>query len=99
MDSRLAAGQLTVAVDGRSAAVLQPGQQFRLPGGQLRYVEPRMWMGYELFYDPTLPWLVAAALLAVVALAWHFWEKLWSRPLPGQRRVMADEYRDRAVRI
>ncbi len=99
LDSRRAAGQLTVAVDGQLPVTLRPGEQVSLPGGQLAYMQARMWMGYELFYDPTLPWLIVAALLAVAALAWHFWEKLWSRPLPGQRPRITDEYHERVVRI
>ena len=99
LDSRRAAGQLTLAVDGQPKITLQPGQRLRLPGGELDYAGLRMWMGYELFYDPTLPWLVTAALLAVAALAWHFWEKLWSRPLSANRRHRAKEYRERVVRI
>jgi cytochrome c biogenesis protein ResB len=51
---------------------LQPGQSVALDGGTLTYLGLRSWMGYRVTYDPTLPWLLAASLLAVAALAWHY---------------------------
>lgn len=51
---------------------LQPGQGVALDGGTLTYLGLRSWMGYRVTYDPTLPWLLAASLLAVAALAWHY---------------------------
>jgi len=46
----------------------------------LRYLGLRGWMGYTIHYDPTLPWLLAAAVAAVLALAAHFAEKFRERP-------------------
>jgi cytochrome c biogenesis protein len=37
-------------------------------------------MGYSVFYDWTMPWLLAACTLAVLALGWHFWSKFSVRP-------------------
>jgi cytochrome c biogenesis protein len=51
-----------------------------LPGGRLIYAGMRSWMGYKVTYDPTLHWLLAAAVLAVLALGWHFWHKFTSKP-------------------
>lgn len=45
------------------------------PEGRLVYVGMRSWMGYKVTRDPTLPWLLAVASLAVLAMAWHFWRK------------------------
>jgi cytochrome c biogenesis protein len=56
-------------------AELQPGQGVDLPGGRLVYEGLRSWMGYRISYDPTLPWLLACALLAVWSLAWHYLRK------------------------
>jgi len=61
---------------------LAPGQSIALVGGQLRYEELRMWMGYRISYDPTVPWIAAAAVAAVGFMVWHFWLALWSAPLP-----------------
>lgn len=32
----------------------------------------RRWMGYGVFYDPTLPYLLAASALVVVGLLWMY---------------------------
>ncbi len=60
--------------------LLQPGQSLRLADGELAYEGLGTWMGYTVHYDPTLPWLLAAALIAVVALSAHFWRKFAARP-------------------
>lgn len=51
-----------------------------LPGGRLNYVGVRAWMGYKVSYDPTLSWLLAVAVMAVLSMAWHFWQKFTARP-------------------
>lgn len=79
LDSRGATGALTLRWSS-GEQILQPTETVRLPGGTLRFEGLRMWMGYEIAYDRTLPWLVSAALAAVLGLSWHFWQKLWMRP-------------------
>lgn len=59
---------------------LQPGQRLVLPDGTLEYRELRTWMGYRVFYDWTIPWLLAACAVAVLSMAWHFWRKFASTP-------------------
>ena len=61
---------------------LVPGvaQVIELPEGRLRYLEIRTWMGYLVTWDATIPWLLAASTLAVLALAWHFWAQFSRRP-------------------
>lgn len=56
------------------------GQVIALPGGRLRYVELRSWMGYMVTWDATIPWLLAASAVAVLALGWHFWRQFSRRP-------------------
>jgi cytochrome c biogenesis protein len=56
---------------------LQPGQGVELGGGTLTYLGLRSWMGYRITYDPTLPWLLAASLLAAFALAWHYTQRFF----------------------
>jgi hypothetical protein len=72
-------------------AELKPGQSMALPGGRLSYEGLRTWMGYRISYDPTLPWLLACALLAVWALAWHYLRKFVDRPpsAAGRAAVLA----------
>jgi cytochrome c biogenesis protein len=76
---------------GSQRASLAPGERLTLDGGTLVYEGLHTWMGYRVTYDPTLPWLLAASLLASLALAAHYVRKFWfasrvAAPLP---RVMA----------
>jgi len=57
---------------GPARAELQPGQAWAVEGGSLVYEGLRTWMGYRVSHDPTLPWLLAASLLAALSLAWHY---------------------------
>jgi hypothetical protein len=61
-------------------ATLKPGESMLIPGGRVVYVGLTTWMGYNVFYDWTMPWLLAACALAVLALGWHFWSKFSLRP-------------------
>lgn len=54
---------------------LAPGEWLEIDGGRLRYEGLTTWMGYSVFYDWTLPWLLAAAVIAALSLAWHFWQR------------------------
>ena len=60
---------------GERRVELRPGETQRLAGGMLRYERLSSWMGYKLFYDPTLHWLFIASMIAVFGLAAHFWRK------------------------
>lgn len=70
---------LELDVDGAKHR-LDPGSAIGLGGGVLRYEGLTTWMGYLVFSDWTLPWLLAACLVAVASLGWHYWRRLWSRP-------------------
>lgn len=59
---------------------LKPGEAIDLPQGRLVYQELRSWMGYSVFYDWTIPWLLAACLVAVGALGVHFRSKFAAAP-------------------
>lgn len=62
---------------------LKPGESVRLADGVLEYNGLRSWMGYTIFYDITLPWLLASGVLAVGCMAVYFWRKFsvqsWNR--------------------
>jgi cytochrome c biogenesis protein len=51
---------------------LRTGESVTLPGGRLEYLGTRLWMGYLVHYDRTVPWLLAISTLATLALAAHF---------------------------
>jgi hypothetical protein len=67
-------GVLVVNTSGKRIE-LKRGEGVAVDGGALRFDELRGWMGYRIFFDPTLPWLLAAAMLAVFGLALQFWRK------------------------
>lgn len=69
-----------VVRSGESRWELRPGEQLSLPGGVLHYEGLTAWMGYTVFYDWTIPWLLAACGLAVISLGLHFRTKFRSRP-------------------
>ncbi|MDR2877247.1 MAG: cytochrome c biogenesis protein ResB [Chromatiales bacterium] len=60
---------------GEERIELAPGESARLEHGTLRYERLAGWMGYKVFYDPTLRWLFIVAFLTVFGLATHFWRK------------------------
>ena len=70
------------AHDGRHE--LAPGDSVALAEGRLRYTGLTSWMGYHVFHDWTLPWLLAAGIVAAGALAWHLARRYarepWDRP-------------------
>ena len=59
---------------------LLPGGNVKLPGGVLEYRELSTWMGYNVVRDWTINWLLAACIVAMASLAWHFWQKYAARP-------------------
>lgn len=59
---------------------LTPGGAVFLPEGHLEYQGLRGWMGYTVFYDWTIPWLLATCLVSVGALGAHFWFKFTAIP-------------------
>lgn len=62
---------------------MQPGDAIDLPEGRLEYQGLRTWMGYTVFYDWTIHWLLAACVLAVAAMSWHFYCKFARQPWNG----------------
>jgi cytochrome c biogenesis protein len=65
---------------GETRHALSPGDSVELGDGRLTYRGLRSWMGYTVFYDWTLPWLLATCIVAVASLAWHFWAKFARKP-------------------
>lgn len=57
---------------GEARHELEPGQGVEVEGGRIEYLALGRWMGYRVSADPTLPWLLAASLLAALSLALHY---------------------------
>jgi len=100
LDSRDASripARLRVRWSGRDFEVGR-GEWLTIAGGRLRFDELRMWMGYQISFNPLLAWLLAAGTVGIAGLAWHFWRKLWSQPLPGDAgQLPSKRRRDAAV--
>lgn len=79
LDGRKTQGVLVVNSGGERVELL-PGANVELPGGKLRYERLSTWMGYKIFYDPTLQWLFVTSIIGVLGLFTHFWQKFgnWS---------------------
>ncbi len=70
-----------VVNNGGQRVELSPGDEVSLKGGRLRYDSLGTWMGYKIYYDPTLMWLFIGSVLAVVGLMQHYWSKFASQPM------------------
>jgi cytochrome c biogenesis protein ResB len=68
---------------GDSRIELAPGQAWRIDGGTLVYEGLRTWMGYRVSHDPTLPWLLAASLIAALSLALHYLQLIRAARVPA----------------
>jgi len=80
LEPKQARGTLIVNEAGQRVE-LQPGQSLALKGGTLHYDQLSSWMGFKLFYDPTLPWLFVSAILTVLGLFIHYGQKFSAEPL------------------
>lgn len=69
---------MLVVREGEARTELAPGQATRIDGGLLRYEQAVGWMGYKIYYDPTLPWLFIVSFMTVFGLAAHLWRKVGS---------------------
>ena len=78
---------------------LQPGEWLPTAEGTLLYEELRSWMGYTVFYDWTLPWLLAACVVAVLSLGWHFWSKFAAKPWLREQEAAKQEPSNQRVTV
>ena len=56
----------------------------------MRYDRLSAWMGYKVYYDPTLRWLFFVAIIAVIGMAWHYWTVMGSRLFPAEAQRPAE---------
>ncbi len=78
---------LVVEVDAKRHE-LKPGESLQLPGATMRYDRLTGWMGYRIFYDPTLVPMLVVSLFGVLGLGWHLWGRT-ARLLPLSQGVSA----------
>jgi cytochrome c biogenesis protein len=89
LDPQTTPTALIVHAEGRRSELV-PGGSVRLTAGNLRFERSTGWMGYRIFFDPTLPWLFVLATVAATGLAWHLWRRAVAGPLPARRRRMEE---------
>ncbi len=77
---RLPERHVLVVRAGGERHELRPGERLAFAQGVLVYEGLTTWMGYTVFYDWTLPWILAACLVAVACLGWHFRARFAARP-------------------
>ncbi|MEW8298791.1 MAG: hypothetical protein AB2723_16955 [Candidatus Thiodiazotropha sp.] len=70
LSGSMAEALLLVRLNGKTRT-LHPGERMRLPGGTFRFEAIRMWIGYRIFYDPSLYLCFSSALIVVCCLAIH----------------------------
>ena len=90
---------LLVVNTGAERVELQPGEEVTLSGGQIRYEGLTTWMGYKIFYDPTLYWLFAAAMLSVFGLMHHYWSKFAEQPLASAKVSDEEDVRQQKINV
>jgi cytochrome c biogenesis protein len=72
--------KVVVRIGDRRHEFMQAGESLDLPEGRLVFDGLRTWMGYVVFYDWTLHWLLISCMVAVAGLGWHYWSKFAARP-------------------
>ena len=75
LDGRTATGTLIVTLDDKRHEV-RVGESVVMKNGTLRYDSLTTWMGYRLFYDPTIQWMFFVSILGVLGLSQYFWKKV-----------------------
>ena len=80
LDGRNASGVMVVNTADKQRHEVSMGQSLELPGGSLKYEALTMWMGYRIFYDPTIQWLFYVTVFGVLGLSHYFWKKLNLEP-------------------
>ncbi len=97
LDGENATGVLVVSFKDMRIE-LNEGEEVKLGSGTLRYDELLSWMGYKIYYDPTLVFLFIASVLSVVGLFLHFWQK-FGAVLPEDNKVPKEEAVKKTIKI
>ena len=93
LDGRKATGILVVT-DNEQRREVQLGEVVRLEGGELRFEALSTWMGYRVFYDPTIQWLFYVTIFGVAGLSHYFWRKMNLQPWQSQTEEEINNNRD-----
>jgi cytochrome c biogenesis protein len=73
---------------GEQRFEMSPGDRIGVAGGVLQYRELSTWMGYKVDYDWTRPWLLATAIIGLLALFVHYLLKFAPPGSVSARKVL-----------
>ena len=90
LHGRKASAVLVVSTKGQRVE-LNLGEEVQLENGRLRYDQLTTWMGYRVFYDPTIGWLFFVTVAGVLGLSHFFWVKLNLKPWMEEGDPETDE--------
>jgi cytochrome c biogenesis protein len=76
---------------GEQRHELQKGQSIEFPTGRLEFLGLNTWMGFQIFYDWSLPWILAVSLLAVFGLGGHFRQKFAPTPWLDEEQELTEQ--------
>jgi cytochrome c biogenesis protein len=76
---------------------LNKGEEAQLEHGVLRYDDLTTWMGYRVFYDPTIQWLFFVTVAGVFGLSHFFWTKLNLKPWMEEGEESAEDIAEKSV--
>ena len=79
LDGRTSTGVLIVTTEDKRHE-LQLGESVELQNGRLRFESLTTWMGYRVFYDPTIQWMFFISIMGVLGLSQYFWKKINLQP-------------------
>lgn len=96
LDGSKATGVLVVTSQDRRVELNQ-GEEVHLKTGRLRYDDMTTWMGYRVFYDPTIQWLFYVTIAGVFGLTHYFWKKLNLTPWMAEEDIRHDVASNDAV--
>lgn len=73
-----------VSAEGGPTRTIREGESVKLKNGVVRAVDLRVWMAYQIEYLPFLPWMFAAAVLAILGLVVHFARRFLPATMPDR---------------
>jgi cytochrome c biogenesis protein len=96
LDGRKATAVLIVTSKDQRVE-LRKGEEVQLERGVLRYDDLTTWMGYRVFYDPTIRWLFFVTVAGVFGLSHFFWTKLILKPWLEEGEESAEDITDKSI--
>ncbi|GBE07326.1 resB-like family protein [bacterium BMS3Bbin11] len=91
LSSKVSKPRLDVIVNDKVHTSLFPGDSMKLSGGELQFMQLKMWMGYYINYDPNSRWIFLIALLGVLAMSLHLYGRQVNAPTLVRKLVAVEK--------